>query len=83
MVLDTVFVLAAVAFFKERFGLLGWNAIGAAFVVSLVVVFVPDLIAAFPLAAPYLQKAIDVVKLFLIAPGLFDLAVNVGQQIQK
>lgn len=83
MVLDTVFVLAAVAFFKERFGLLGWKAILVALVASLVVVFIPDILAAFPLAAPYLEKVIEVVKLFLIAPGLFDLAVNVGQKIQS
>jgi hypothetical protein len=39
------------------------------------------LLLAFPLAAPYLEKVIRVVELFLIAPGLFDLAVDVGRKV--
>jgi len=83
MVLDTVFVLAAVAFFKERFGLFGWRAIVAALVASLVVVFLPDALALFPAAVPYVDKLVLVVKLFLVAPGLFDLAVDLGNKLQS
>jgi len=80
-VLDTAFVLAAVAFFKERLGLKGWYVIGAALVATLAVAFIPELLAAFPLAAPYLEKIIRIIELFLLAPGLFDLAVDVGKKI--
>ena len=82
-VLDIAFVLAAVAFFKERLNLKGWGAIGAALVATLVVAFIPELLAAFPLAAPYLEKVIRIVELFLMAPGIFDLAVDVGTKINK
>jgi len=76
IVLDVAFVVAAAAFFKQQFGLTKWGVIGAVFAVSLGVAFLPDLLAAFPLAAPYVKKVILVVQLLLAAPGVFDLTVN-------
>lgn len=73
IIFDGVFVLAAVAFFKERTGLRGWYAIGAAFVASLLVVFLPELAGLFPNSAATVEKVITVVKLFLTVPGLYDL----------
>jgi len=73
-VIDVAFVLAAVAFVKAQFGLKGWGAVGLAFVLSLGLAFVPELLAAFPLAAPNIEKVILIIQLFLTAPGLFDLA---------
>jgi hypothetical protein len=79
-VLDTAFVLAAVAFFKARFGLLGWKALAAAFGVSLLVVFKPELIALVPGYEGAIEKLLSVVQLFIAAPGVFDLAVDLHEK---
>jgi hypothetical protein len=76
MILSVAFVVAAVAFFKQQFGLRKWGAIGCAFVVSLLVAFYPSILEAFPLAAPYIETVAKVVTIFLAAPGVFDLAVD-------
>ena len=77
IVLNVAFVISAVAFFKERLQLKGYWPIGAAFLVSLVVAFTPDLIALFPAMQIYLEKLVTVVALFISAPGIFDLATDV------
>lgn len=75
-VVDTVFVLSVVQFFKTRYDLRGDMPLLVAFVVILALLFVPDLLALVPQLAPYADKVILLVKLFLTAPGLFDFAVE-------
>lgn len=82
-VIDVTFVLAAVAFFKEHANLKGWYAIGAALVAVLFVAFLPDLVALFPQAQQAVDKIVFIIKLFLTAPGLFDLAADVGAKIKS
>lgn len=77
VVLNVAFVVAAVAFFKKQFGWSGWQPILAAFVLSVIVAFLPDLYAAFPMAKVVLEKLIGIIALFLAAPGVFDLAVDI------
>jgi len=79
-VIDVAFVLGAVAFFKKQFNLSGWQPVLVAFLAVLGVSFIPELVAAFPQAAPILEKVVRVVQLFLTAPGLFDLAVDLKQR---
>lgn len=73
-VIDVAFVLGAVSFVKHQFGLQGWGALALAFVLSVCLAFVPELLAAFPAAAPSLEKLFRIGELFLTAPGLFNLA---------
>ena len=75
-VVDVAFVLAVVAFFKAQFALKGLAPIGAAFAVAAFVVFLPDLVALVPGSSDVVQRVADLLKVFLAAPGLFDLAVN-------
>ena len=76
IVLNVAFVIAAVAFFKQQFHLSGWQPILAAFLVSIVVAFLPDIYALLPVAKPIVEKVVFVLALFLAAPGVFDLAVD-------
>ena len=73
-VIDVVFVVAAVSFIKEHFGIKGYGAVAIAFGLSLVLAFVPELISAFPASQAVIEKVIMIVQIFLTAPGLFDLA---------
>lgn len=82
-VIDVAFVIAAVAFFKQQFSLKGWYAILSAFVATLFVAFLPDLVTLFPQSAFAVDKIVIIVKLFLSAPGLFDAAVDIGTKIKK
>lgn len=77
IVVNVAFVIAAVAFFKQRFGFFGWKAVLSAFLVSALVVYLPDLYAAFPQAQPYLEKLIGIVQVFITAAGSYDLAIDV------
>lgn len=79
-VLDTAFVLAAVAFFKSRFNLLGWKAVGAAFVSVLFIQFVPELSAALPQYADAIQKVLDTIRLFVTAAGGYDLTLDLQEK---
>lgn len=83
VVLSVAFVVAAVAFFKERFGLFGWQALLSAFGVCLVVAFLPDLEALLPQYSAAIDKIVLIVTLFISAPGIFDLAVDVGKKVQQ
>jgi len=73
-VIDVVFVIAAVSFIKEQFGVKGWGAILLAFALSLALAFIPELVAAFPASQAVIEKVLLIVQIFLTAPGLFDLA---------
>lgn len=72
-VIDITFVLAAVAFFKDRLNLKGNYVLLAAFVAVLFLAFLPDLVALAPQSAYAVEKIVFIVKLFLTAPGLWDL----------
>lgn len=82
-VIDVAFVIAAVAFFKNRAGLKGWSAIATAFASVLFVAFLPDLVALFPGSEYAVVKIVTIVKLFLSAPGLYDAAIDIGSKIKK
>ncbi len=81
-VIDVAFVIATVAFFKNRANLKGWNAIAMAFVTVLFLVFLPDLVALFPASQYAVEKIVMIVKLFLSAPGLYDAVIDVGSKIK-
>lgn len=77
---DVAFVLAAVAFFKAQFGLAkGW-AILSSFLLALALGLAPVLQNALPNLAPWVDVVVNTVKVFLMASGSFDLAVDVFQQ---
>lgn len=76
IVLNVAFVIAAVAFFKQQFHLSGWQPIVCAFVLALLVAFLPDIYLLLPVAKPIVEKVVFVIALFLAAPGVFDLAVD-------
>ena len=75
------FVLMITAFFKQQFGVTGKPMLALTFVVALVLWFLPDLEAMLPAAAVWIEKFIELVKLFLASMGAFDLTVNVGAKI--
>ena len=72
-VINAAFILGAVSFIKARTDLKGFGALAVAFVLSVALAFVPELLAAFPQYAPAISKVIGIGQLFLTAPGLFDL----------
>ena len=74
ILLDAAFVIAAVSFFKAQFSWKGQTALGAAFVVSLLVAYAPALASLSPAAAPFVDGLITVIKLFIGAAGSFDTA---------
>ena len=76
LVIDLPLVAFVTAFVKQRYNLKGDAVFAVVLVVVLVLSFIPDLIAAFPQYALYLERVIDIVKLVLAAPGAYDLAVN-------
>lgn len=77
--LDTILFAAITAFIKERLGLSGYWAVLVAVLVGSIFWF-QSYIVAF---SPVLASAIDYLKFILAAPGVFDLAVNVGSKIKK
>lgn len=72
IVLDAAFVIAAVAFFKDKLGLSGGATLAAAFVAVLFVALVPPVIALFPATGAILTAVVDAVKLFITAAGGVD-----------
>lgn len=72
--LDAAFVIAAVAFFKDKMGLTGNATLLAAFVAVLFVALAPPLVAMFPASGPLLTAIVDAVKLFIVAAGGVDFA---------
>lgn len=75
-VIDTAFVIAVVAFLKERLGLTGNTVLVAAFVVVVGAEYLPDVIAMFPEAQEPAIRIVNIIKLFLAAPGTVDLVKN-------
>lgn len=78
--LDTVLLLAIVAFLKEWLGLSGKLVIGGAIlVVGSLLWFQADITAIYPIFG----SVIEYLKFILAAPGVFDLVTNVGTKIGK
>lgn len=71
-VLDAAFIIATVAFFRERLGWVDSHALLAAFIVTLVVGLSPVVAAMLPALSTLLLTAIALIKLFLLAAGGFD-----------
>ena len=72
--LTVAFIVAATSFFKTQFNLANRAALVCAFVISLVVAFLPLLGATFPAAAPWLDRFVLVIGLFIGAAGAWDTA---------
>lgn len=70
--LTVAFIVMITAFFKKQIGLTGWKVLVAAFIVALVVAYLPLLAAAVPAAAPWLGQLMQVIVLFLSAAGSVD-----------
>jgi len=81
-VIDVAFVIATVAFFKNRTNLKCWTAIATAFITVLFLAFLPDVVALFPGSQYAVEKIVMIVKLFLSAPGLYDAVIDVGSKIK-
>lgn len=75
-VLDVAFVVAVTAFFKTQFGWEHKAALAAAFGVSLLVGVAPQVSAALPAVAPWIDSVLRVVVIFLSAAGSYDFAVG-------
>lgn len=67
--LSIAFVIAAVAFFKEQLKFGGYWSLLAAFVIVLIVAWLPELVAFFPASGPFVDKFVLVVQLFIGAVG--------------
>jgi len=74
MVLDAVFVVAAVAFFKTQMELTGRSVLLAAFLVVLFVAIETPLVSLFPTGAEVITAIVGAVKLFITAAGSVDFA---------
>lgn len=75
VILDVAFVIAVTAFFREQFGLKGKAVIGVAFLVTLIIGYVPLVSELFPNIAPWLRVLVGTFSLFLAAAGSWDAAV--------
>ena len=75
-ILDVAFVVAVTAFFKTQFGWEQKVALLAAFIVSLLVGVAPQVAAALPAFAPWIDSVLRVVVIFLSAAGSYDFAVG-------
>lgn len=75
------FVVLITGFFKQQFGLEGKWILGVGFLIALVLWFLPDIEALLPTAAVWIDKFVELVKLFLASAGAFDTVVNVGSKI--
>jgi hypothetical protein len=77
LILTVAFVIAITSFFKTQLGLKGWWVILAAFVVLLVLLYIPLLIVQFPVAASYLDALWKVIVLLLTAAGSVDFVKEI------
>lgn len=75
-VLSVAFVVALVAFLKKQFQLVGWKVLLSAFLVALVVAYVPVVEAQFPAAQVWIDPVVKVVGLFVAAAGSWDAATQ-------
>ena len=76
-VLSVAFVMALVAFAKERLKLKGAAVYVFAVAFAALVASFPLLIAQFPPAAPWLEALFQAVVLSLSAFGVYDLSVDI------
>ena len=81
VVLTVALIVAIVSFFKKQFGLTGWKVILAAFVVALILTYIPVLSAAFPMAAPWLTPLVNLIVLFLGAAGSVDFVTEIRKPV--
>lgn len=83
-VVDVTFIIAVVAFIRARAPYLKGDAVlGLAFAIALLAAFLPDVAALFPQYQEVIEKAINIVKLFLSAPGIWDAAAALGSKIKN
>lgn len=83
-VIDVTFVIAVVAFVRTRAPQMKGDAVLAiALAITLVAAFLPDVAAFFPQYQWVFEKTVNIVKLFLSAPGLWDAAVMLGSKIKN
>lgn len=75
-VLDTVFVLAVVAFVKEQFKIKGTAVLIVAFVICLAYGITPIVNEMFPNIAPFVKVLWNTFVLFLASAGSFDLVTG-------
>jgi hypothetical protein len=70
-------IIAITQFFRTQLNLTGWKVILAAFLVVLVLAYIPVLIAAFPTVAPWLEPLVNAIFLFLAAAGTVDFVKEI------
>ncbi len=80
-VIDAVFVLTCVAFFKTQFNLTKWYAIGLAGAVCLLVFFGPYIQTALNLPQDMVDGLVGLVRLFMFTAGGYDLAADAGPKV--
>jgi len=73
--IDIAFVIAVVAFFRERMTLSGVKVLIAAFVVTLLFNIAPLVAENFPVISPWLNAILNSVILFIAAAGSVDFGV--------
>lgn len=83
-VIDVTFVIAVVAFIRARAPYLKGDAVlGVAFAIALIAAFLPDVAALFPQYQWIIEKSVNILKLFLSAPGIWDAAAALGSKIKN
>ncbi len=80
-IVDVVFVLTTIAFFKAQFGLKGWRVIAAAGAVCLVVGLGPQLQEALPFLTGWFDAVIGIFQLLMYTAGGYDLVTDVGPKV--
>lgn len=73
--IDIAFVIAVVAFFRERVALRGVQVLIAAYVVTLLFNIAPLVAEFFPVVSPWLNAVLNSVVLFIAAAGSVDFGV--------
>lgn len=73
--IDIAFVIAVVAFFRERVQLQGNKVLIAAFVVTLLFKIAPLVAQFFPVISPWLNAILASIVLFVAAAGSVDFGV--------
>lgn len=73
--IDIAFIVAVVAFFRERVQLRGWRVLVLAFVVTLFFNIAPLVAELFPIVSPWLNAVLSSIVLFIAAAGSVDFGV--------
>ncbi|RIK31148.1 MAG: hypothetical protein DCC56_02875 [Anaerolineae bacterium] len=74
-VIDVAFVIAVVAFFRERVQISGYRALIAAFAVAVLFNIAPIVAQSFPVISPWLDALLNSIVLFIAAAGSVDFGV--------